>query len=86
MINEKEIIIFIRKYNAEYKTESKRITINGLHHFHIDRLGINGNNLLLKRYIAGTLFITGYIDIDEIQFMYFCDDNNKIVKFDNLEF
>ena len=86
MINNKEIIIFIRKYNVEYKTESKRITINGLHLFHIDRLGINGKNLLLKRYIAGTLFITGCIDIDEIQVMYFFDDDNKIVKFDNLEF
>ena len=86
MINNKEIIIFIRKYNVEYKTESKRITINGLHHFHIDKLGINGNQLLLKRYIAGTLFITGYIDIDEIQVMCFFDYDNKIVTFDNLEF
>ena len=86
MINKKEIIIFIRKYNAEYKTESKSITINGLHQFHIDRLGINGKKLLLKRYIAGTLFITGCIDIDEIQVMYYFDDNNKIVTFDNLEF
>lgn len=86
MINEKTVRTFVHRYNTDYKTDIKNITINGLHHFHIDKLGVNGKKLLLKRYIAGTLFITGYIDIDEIQVMYFCDDNNEIVTFDNLEF
>ena len=84
MINKKTIIILVRKYNSKDKAEFKNITINGIHLFNIDKLGVNGKKLLLKRYIGGTLFITGYIDIEDIHIILF--DNNKSVALDNLEF
>ena len=84
MINKKTVRILVRKYNSKDKAEFKNITINGIHLFNIDKLGVNGKQLLLKRYVGGTLFITGCIDIEDIHTILF--DNNKIVTFDNLEF
>ena len=83
-MNKKTVRIFVRKYNTEYKADFKNITINGLHFFNIDKLGVNGKQLLLKRYIGGTLCISGYIDIEDIHTILF--DNNKSVTLDNLEF
>ena len=82
----KSIKFFIKKFNAENHDNSGIIVINDVYNYHINSLRLDGDQVIIRRIIGGTMFITGIISIDSIISMYYPDENHNIISIDNLEF
>ena len=82
----KSIKFFIKKFNAENNDNSGIIVINDVYNYHINSLRLDGDQVIIRRIIGDTMFITGIISIDSIISMYYPDENHNIISIDNLEF
>ena len=82
----KSIKLFIKKFNAETHDNSGIIVINNVYSYHINSLRLDGDQVIIRRIIGDTMFITGIISIDSIISMYYPDENHNIISIDNLEF
>ena len=82
----KVIKLFIKKFNAENDDDLGVIVINDVYNYRINSLRLDGDQIVIRRIVGGTLFITGIISIDSINSMYYPDKHHNIISIDNLEF
>ena len=78
----------INNFNAEHENEKDggTITINGVVHYGTNSIEIDDGIVCVKRYINNITIITGAISVEDINDMYYIDEEYNIVSLDNMEF
>ena len=79
---------FINNFNAEYENEKHggSIHINGVFHSSTNSIELDNGLVCVKRRIDNIIIITGAISVEDINDMYYVDEEYNIVSFDNMEF
>lgn len=78
----------INNFNAEHENEKfgGTITINDVSHCSTNSIELNNGLVCVERRIDNIIIITGAISVEDINDMYYTDEEYNIVSLDNIEF
>lgn len=82
------IEVLINNFNAEHENEKYggTITINGVFHCSTNSIELDNGLVCVKRRIDNITIISGAISVEDINDMYYIDEEYNTVSLDNIEF